>query len=290
MGGLDINNVILDTLKKYNVKLNKNLGQNFLIDSNITKKIVDCADVTKEDIVIEVGPGIGSMTVELADRAEKVYAVEIDKNIIEPLKEVTAEYDNVEIINQDILKTDLKKEFDFGERKIKVVANLPYYITTPIIMKFLKEDINISKMVFMVQKEVAERIVSGPGSKNYGALSVEVQYYAEAKKMFDVSPNCFVPRPDVTSSVILLDVLDDAAINVENKELFFDVVKASFGQRRKTLLNSLYNSNIIKGASKEDIKELLQSVGIEEGTRGERLTIEQFGQLTDKINEKVSIF
>ena len=279
----EINNITLEILRKYNLKLNKSLGQNFLIDQNITGKIVDGAEISKDDIVVEVGPGIGSLTRVIAERAERVIAVEIDKNVIEPLEEALMGYDNVEVINEDILKADIKKLFDFGDRKIKVVANLPYYITTPIIMRFFEENINVESLTLMVQKEVADRIVSVPGKKDYGILSVAVQFYSRAKKLFDVPKGCFVPQPDVISAVIRLDVLEKAAIDTDDKEHFFKVVKASFGQRRKTLVNALCNSGIGKGMTKEDIRNIIVAMELSENVRAEELSIEQFGELAKKI-------
>jgi 16S rRNA (adenine1518-N6/adenine1519-N6)-dimethyltransferase len=268
-------------IQKYNVRLTKSLGQNFLTDNNIVKKIVDTAELTDSDTVIEIGPGVGSMTVELARQAKKVIAVEIDKRLIPALSENLDGFQNVQIINMDIMDADLKelqKEVQTGE--LKVVANLPYYITTPIIMKLLEEDDSISLMVFMVQKEVAQRMVARPGGKDYGALSVAVQYYSKPEIAFDVSPHCFIPQPDVDSTVIKLKRNETPPVKLLDKKLFFKTVKASFGQRRKTLVNALYNSGIFH-KTKEEIKEILMSLGIDENIRGEALSIDQFAELSN---------
>ncbi|HPD00336.1 MAG TPA: 16S rRNA (adenine(1518)-N(6)/adenine(1519)-N(6))-dimethyltransferase RsmA [Acetivibrio sp.] len=268
-------------IQKHNIKLTKSLGQNFLTDERIVKKIVDTAELTDGDTVIEIGPGVGSMTVELAKRAEKVIAVEIDKRLIPALKENLDGFENVHIINMDIMDVDVK-ELQTGAqtRKLKVVANLPYYITTPIIMKLLEEDDNISLMVFMVQKEVAHRMAAQPGGKDYGSLSVAVQYYSKPEIAFDVSPHCFVPQPDVDSTVIRLKRNETPPVRLLDKELFFRTVKASFGQRRKTLVNALYNCGGFQ-KTKEEIKEILHSLGIDENVRGEVLSITQFAELSN---------
>ncbi|MCX7923754.1 MAG: 16S rRNA (adenine(1518)-N(6)/adenine(1519)-N(6))-dimethyltransferase RsmA [Clostridia bacterium] len=283
-----------EIIKKHNIRLTKSLGQNFLTDHNIVKRIVDAADVGKNDLVIEVGPGAGSMTVELAERAGRVVAVEIDKHLIPALSDVLKDYDNVELINADIMKVNLKKIIDERLRNnsdgtaidtVKVVANLPYYITTPIIMKFLEENLDIDVMVFMVQKEVAERMSASPGGKDYGALSVAVQYYSKPERVFNVPPHCFVPQPDVDSTVIKLSILKSPPVELLDKDMFFKTVKASFGQRRKTLVNALSNSGcFMKG--KEEIKQILESMGIDEKQRGETLTISQFAQLANVFSQK----
>jgi len=224
-------------IQKYNLKLTKSLGQNFLIDDNIVKRIVDVAEITEKDLVIEIGPGVGSMTVELAKRAGKVVAVEIDKRLIPALEDNLGEFSNVDIINKDIMDVNIN-EFRGESGNVKVVANLPYYITTPIIMKLLEENNdNIDIMVFMVQKEVAQRMVASPGKKDYGALSVAVQYYTKPEKAFDVPPHCFVPQPEVDSTVIKLKVNETPPVKLMDKDYFFTVVKAAFGQRRKTLVH-----------------------------------------------------
>ncbi len=280
-------------IKKFNIKLTKSLGQNFLTDDNIIRKIVDAADVGNRDFVIEVGPGIGSMTRELAKRAGQVTTVEIDRHLIPALSEELKEFSNVTIINKDIMKVDFDEIFGniSGEAKtfdsVKVVANLPYYITTPIIMRFLEENPGIDTLVFMVQKEVAERMAAKPGGKDYGALSVAVQYYSRPERVFDVPPHCFIPQPEVDSTVIRLKVLQKPEIELTNKDIFFKTVKASFGQRRKTLLNALSNSQYFT-ESKEQIREILNNLGIDENIRGESLTIVQFAQIANSFSIKNS--
>ncbi|NLI57578.1 MAG: 16S rRNA (adenine(1518)-N(6)/adenine(1519)-N(6))-dimethyltransferase RsmA [Clostridium sp.] len=274
-----------EIIKKHNIHLTKSLGQNFLTDFNVVKKIVDAADITEDDVVIEVGPGIGTMTLELAKRAKKVIAVEIDKRLIPALEDNLRNFSNVQIINMDIMKTDINAIVsEYESSNIKVVANLPYYITTPIIMKFLEEDTKIDMMVFMIQKEVAQRIVAGPGSKEYGALSVAVQYYSKPEKVFDVSPHCFIPQPDVDSTVIKLVVNEEPPVVLLDKNMFFKTVKCSFAQRRKTLINALYNAGKFK-KSKEEIKEILKSMGVDENVRGEMLSIQQFAMLSNLLSK-----
>lgn len=283
-----------DILKKYNIRLTKSLGQNFLTDDSITRHIADSADISRSDLVLEIGPGIGSMTAELAKRAGKVIAIEIDKHLMPALKENLSGFPNVEIINEDVLKLDMAevvqraKNSGMGETvltKTKVVANLPYYITTPIIMKLLEEGPGIDGMVFMVQKEVAERMAAKPGGKDYGALSVAVQYYSSPEKLFTVPPHCFIPQPAVDSAVIRLNVLEKPPVELLDKDMFFKTVKAAFGQRRKTLLNALYNSGIA-ALDKEDLQNLMETVGIDPNKRGETLTIGQFAQLANEIFQK----
>lgn len=275
-----------EIIKKYNLHLTKSLGQNFLTDVNVVKKIADTADVGKDDVVVEVGPGIGTMTSELAQRAEKVIAIEIDKRLIPVLEDNLSSFSNVRIINMDIMKVDINVILSEHEgSNIKVVANLPYYITTPIIMKFLEEDVKIDMMVFMIQKEVAQRIVAQPGRKEYGALSVAVQYYSKPEKVFDVSPHCFIPQPDVDSTVIKLIINKEPPVAVLDKNVFFKTVKCSFAQRRKTLINALYNSGGFN-KSKEQIKELLKIMGVDENARGEMLSIQQFAMLSNLLSEK----
>ncbi|AUG58814.1 16S rRNA (adenine(1518)-N(6)/adenine(1519)-N(6))-dimethyltransferase RsmA [Acetivibrio saccincola] len=274
-----------ETIKKYNIQLTKSLGQNFLTDFNVVKKIVNTADVGQEDVVIEVGPGIGTMTLELAKRAKKVIAIEIDKRLIPALEDNLSGFSNVQIINMDIMKADINAiTSEYDSSNIKVVANLPYYITTPIIMKFLEEDTKADMMVFMIQKEVARRIVAGPGTKDYGALSVAVQYYSKPEKAFDVPPHCFIPQPDVDSAVIKLIINKEPPVKLLDKGMFFKTVKCSFAQRRKTLINALYNTGGLN-KSKEEIKEILKSMGVDENTRGEMLSIQQFAMLSNLLYE-----
>ncbi len=266
----------------------KNFGQNFLIDSNILENICQCADITKDDCVLEIGPGIGSLTQILAESAREVVAVEIDKTLIPILKQTLTGYDNVEILNQDILKTDIDAiiaEKNNG-RPIKVVANLPYYITTPIIMDLLEKERHIDSITVMVQKEVAERMQAGPKNKEYGALSIAVQYYCDANLDMIVQPSCFMPRPKVASAVITLKVLPERKVISKDENLFFHLVKCAFGQRRKTLLNSLNNQGDLN-LSKEELTAIITSLGWDERIRGEALGIQDFGILTDAIFDKL---
>ncbi|MEA5058102.1 MAG: 16S rRNA (adenine(1518)-N(6)/adenine(1519)-N(6))-dimethyltransferase RsmA [Anaerotignum propionicum] len=266
----------------------KNFGQNFLIDSNILDNISECADITKEDCVLEIGPGIGSLTQVLAENAREVVAVEIDRTLIPILKQTLTGYDNVEILNQDILKTDIDAiiaEKNNG-KPIKVVANLPYYITTPIIMDLLEKERHIDSITVMVQKEVAERMQAGPKEKEYGALSIAVQYYCDANLDMIVQPSCFMPRPKVASAVITLKVLPQRKVITKDENLFFHLVKCAFGQRRKTLLNSLNNQGDLN-LSKEELTAIITSLGWDERIRGEALRIQDFAILTDAIFDKL---
>jgi 16S rRNA (adenine1518-N6/adenine1519-N6)-dimethyltransferase len=280
-----------EIIKKYNIRLNKGLGQNFLTDENIVEKIVASAGVTDKDLIIEVGPGIGNMTRELCKNAGRVVAIEIDSHLIPALSENLRQFKNIEIINKDILNENIVEMINniklsgFNPESIKVIANLPYYITTPIIMKFLEDSPGIVMMVFMVQKEVGDRMIAKPGGKDYGALSVAVQFYSEAKKIFDVSPECFVPRPNVDSTVIRLNIYKESIIDIKSKKLFFRTVKAAFGQRRKTLVNALCNSGYFK-QNKDEMKEILKNIGIGENQRGETLSIMQVGELSNSFFEK----
>lgn len=280
-----------DIIKKFNIHPVKSLGQNFLIDQGIVERIVDAAEIKSGDLVMEIGPGLGGMTAELAARAGMVAAVEIDRRLIPVLSDNLKSFSNVLILNKDIMKADVNADIlESAELKLsgfkpagfKVVANLPYYITTPVVMKMLEDEISADLMVFMVQKEVAERITAGPGGKEYGALSVAVQYYSRPSKVLDVPPHCFIPQPDVNSSVVKLDIYKSPPVPLQNKELFFKVVRASFGQRRKTLVNALHNSGLFN-AGKDKIKDALKNIGIEENQRGETLTILQFAELSNFI-------
>ncbi len=280
------------TLRKFNLHLSKSLGQNFLIDQSILKSIVQAAELTKEDIVLEIGPGLGNLTAELAENAGSVMAVEIDKRLVPILKETLKDYENICIINADILQIDpvkeLRKELggvEFGDaspRQLKIVANLPYYITTPVIMKLLESGIKAKTMVFMVQKEVADRMRAAPGGKDYGALSVAVQYYSEPDVVLEVPPHSFIPRPEVYSSVIRLELYDKPPVELSDEALFFRLVKAAFGQRRKTLVNALNNAGYLN-LDKEEIKGMLEKTGIGERQRGETLSLKQFAQLANLI-------
>lgn len=280
-----------ELIQKYKLRLTKSLGQNFLNDESVVRRIVDAADVSTGDLVMEVGPGIGSMTGELARRAGRVAAVEIDRYLIPALTENLKEFSNIVIINQDIMKADIKEiiQQNISDLKteakltsVKVVANLPYYITTPIIMKFLEENPGVDKMVFMVQKEVAERMVAKPGGKDYGSLSVAVQYYSKPDMVFQVPPHCFIPQPEVDSTVIRLDIYSEPPVRLLDRGHFFRVVKAAFGQRRKTLVNALANSGNFN-ISKEEMIKLFKELGIDEKQRGETLSIAQFAELSNDL-------
>ena len=274
-----------EIINKYSFAFQKKFGQNFLIDSNILESIVSAADITKDDFVLEIGPGIGTMTQYLCEAARQVVAVEIDKMLIPILKDTLSEYDNVEVINQDVLKLDIKalaQEKNNG-KPIKVVANLPYYITTPIIMGLFESKVPIESITIMVQKEVADRMQTGPGSKDYGALSLAVQYYADAKVQLNVSASCFMPRPNVDSAVIKLTAHEKPVVDVD-ETLMFKVIRASFNQRRKTLLNGLNNSPELS-FGKEQIAAAIEQLGVPAAVRGEALTLEQFARLSDLLGE-----
>lgn len=274
----------LEVVRKYDFAFQKKFGQNFLVDTHVLDKIILASGVTKEDFVLEIGPGIGTMTQYLAEAAREVTAVEIDKHLIPILNETLSEYDNVTILNADILKVDigqLAQEKNAG-RPIKVVANLPYYITTPIIMSLFESGVPLDNITIMVQKEVAERMRVGPGTKDYGALSLAVQYYAKPEIVANVPPNCFIPRPKVGSAVIRLTKHENPPVKVMDHKLMFRLIRASFNQRRKTLANGLNNSSEIP-VSKEIIQEAIASLGVSPSIRGEALTLEQFAQLADFI-------
>ena len=277
----------LEIIKKYNFNFRKDYGQNFLIDSNILQKIVESAGVTKEDMVLEIGPGIGSMTQYLCEAARKVVAVEIDKELIPILSDTLSSYDNVEVINNDILKLDLEalvQEKNNG-KPIKVVANLPYYITTPIIMGLFEKKVPIESITVMVQKEVADRMQVGPGTKDYGALSLAVQYYSKPEIMVNVPPSCFIPQPKVGSAVIKLSRYEDMPVRVKDEKLLFRVIRAAFNQRRKTLVNSLKNSSELS-FDKEIIEGAIKELGLSANIRGEALTLEEFAKLSDCLYDK----
>lgn len=275
-------------LNKYDFVFRKKYGQNFLVDMHMLEKIVDCAELTKEDCVLEIGPGIGTMTQYLAERAGKVIVVEIDGDLIPILKDTLGAYDNVTIIHQDILKVDLHQlvEEHLADRQkyksFKVVANLPYYITTPIIMNLLEKKIPLDNITIMVQKEVAERMQVGPGTKDYGALSLAVQYYAKPEVMVSVPPECFMPRPKVASAVIRLTLYPEPPIKVSDSEYMFRLIRASFNQRRKTLANGLSNDSGLH-LTREAVVEALRQMDLSETIRGETLTLEQFGELADRL-------
>lgn len=276
----------IQVLQKYGFNFQKKFGQNFLIDANILENIIEAAEVTKEDCVLEIGPGIGTMTQYLAEHAREVIAVEIDKNLIPILGDTLSAYDNVTVINEDILKVDINKivqERNAG-KPIKVVANLPYYITTPIIMGLFESHVPLDSITIMVQKEVADRMQVGPGTKDYGALSLAVQYYAKPKVMLNVPASCFMPRPNVDSAVIKLTRYQDPPVKAQDEKFMFDVIRASFNQRRKTLVNGLTNAAGLK-VTKMSVLSALERMQLPETIRGEALTLEQFAQLADILLE-----
>lgn len=277
----------IEILKKYNFNFQKRYGQNFLIDSHILEKIIDAAGITKEDCVLEIGPGIGTMTQYLAESAGEVAAVEIDRALIPILKDTLSDYRNVTVINEDILKVDINslvRERN-QDRPIKVVANLPYYITTPIIMGLFESHVPLKSITVMVQKEVAQRMQVGPGTKDYGALSLAVQYYAKPQIVADVSPNCFIPRPQVGSAVIRLDRYEKPRIAVDDEEVLFAVIRAAFNQRRKTLANSLGNAGELE-ITRQQAAQALAALGLDPAVRGEALTLQEFADLTNYLCRK----
>lgn len=271
-------------LQKYNFHFQKKFGQNFLIDTHVLERIISEAGVTKDDFVVEIGPGIGTMTQYLCEAAGAVAAVEIDKNLIPILHDTLSEYDNVEIINEDILKVDIAAlaEEKNGGKPIKVVANLPYYITTPIIMGLFESHVPIESITVMVQKEVADRMQCGPGSKDYGALSLAVQYYAKPEIVANVPPNCFMPRPNVGSAVIRLTRHENPPVEVTDEKLMFRLIRASFNQRRKTLVNGLKNASDLS-FTKEQVEAAIEAIGQPLTIRGEALTLSQFAQLANQL-------
>ncbi len=284
MKGNSITESTRDLIKKHDFKIAKKFGQNFLVDENVLKTIIDCSELSKDDCVLEIGPGLGVMTQVLCEKAGKVLAVEIDRELIPILKISLFGFENVKLINEDILKLNLKDVLNenFGNSPVKVVANLPYYITTPIIMKLLEEDINLKSITIMVQKEVGERLAAAPGGKDYGALTVAVQYRCVPQKILVVPPESFVPQPEVESMVVRLDSREKPPVNVLNEKMYFRVVKASFGQRRKTLLNALTAGNLEK--SKEELRIVLTNNGIDENRRGETLSLEEFAKIANELS------
>ena len=277
----------IEVLQKYGFVFQKRFGQNFLIDPHVLEKIIRFSEITKDDFVLEIGPGIGTMTQYLAEAAREVTAVEIDDALIPILKDTLKEWDNVTVIHGDILKTDIKKiaEEKNGGRPVKVVANLPYYITTPIIMGLFESHVPVESVTVMVQKEVADRMQTGPGSKDYGALSLAVQYYAKPEIVANVPPNCFMPRPKVGSAVIRLQKYEVPPVKVKDEKLMFRLIRASFNQRRKTLVNSLKNSAELD-YSKEEVEKAVKDCGLSLTVRGEALTLEQFAALADCLVKK----
>jgi len=277
----------IEILQKYHFNIQKKYGQNFLIDTNILEKIISSAEITKDDCVLEIGPGIGTMTQYLAESAREVVAVEIDKFLIPILEDTLSGYDNITIINEDILKVNINKivEEKNNGKPIKVVANLPYYITTPIIMGLFESNVPLKSITIMVQKEVADRMQVGPGTKDYGALSLAVQFYSKPEVVANVAPGCFIPRPNVGSSVIRLTRYEKPPVQPKNEKYMFSLIRASFNQRRKTLMNGLTNAsnlNLIKA----DVVEAIEKMGLSPTIRGEALTLEQFAKLSDILGKE----
>ncbi len=287
MATLGIPQNTIAVLQKYNFNFQKKFGQNFLIDTHVLERIIKEAGITKDDFVLEIGPGIGTMTQYLCESAREVVAVEIDKNLIPILADTLQDYQNVTVLNEDILKVDINAlaQEKNGGAPIKVVANLPYYITTPIIMGLFESHVPIESITVMVQKEVADRMQVGPGTKDYGALSLAVQYYAKPEIVANVPPNCFMPRPNVGSAVIRLTCHEKPPVQVDDEKLMFSLIRASFNQRRKTLANGLNNAPDIH-LSKEAIQESIAELGVPAGIRGEALTLEQFATLSNIIAKK----
>ena len=274
----------IEVLQKYKFNFQKKFGQNFLIDTHVLDKIIRESGVTKDDLVIEIGPGIGTMTQYLCENAREVVAIEIDKNLIPILQDTLSPYNNVTVINEDVLKVDIKKlaEERNGGKPVKVVANLPYYITTPIIMGLFESHVPIDSITIMVQKEVADRMQEGPGSKEYGALSLAVQYYAKPEIVANVPPNCFMPRPNVGSAVIRLTCHEKTPVEVKDEKFMFDIIRASFNQRRKTLVNGLGNAGFLP-VTKEQVAQALEKMELSQTIRGEALSLEQFAELSNLL-------
>lgn len=267
-----------DIVRRYGFKFSKSLGQNFLIDNSVLEDIISSANVSSDDVVLEIGPGVGTLTRELLKNAKKVYAVELDSTLIPILKEELKEFNNLELINEDVLKLDLRELIN-GESSVKVVANLPYYVTTPIVLKLLNENLNFESLTVMIQKEVGARMAAEPNCKEYGSLSVLVQYYCDIQVIRKVSPNCFIPSPKVDSMVVKLSKLPMPSIKVKNKDLFFKIVRFSFNMRRKTLWNALKPLNI----DKVELKNAFENSNIDPKRRGETLSLDEFGRLSDVI-------
>ena len=284
MASLGIPQNTIEVLQKYHFNFQKKFGQNFLIDPNVLERIMDAAEITGEDCVLEIGPGIGTMTQYLCERARHVISVEIDKNLIPILEDTLAAYDNKTIINEDILKVDMNRlaeEYN-GGKPMKVVANLPYYITTPIITGLFENKVPLKSITIMVQKEVADRMQEEPGTKDYGALSLAVQYYARPEIVANVPPNCFIPRPNVGSAVIRLTRYEVPPVTVKDEKKMFELIRASFNQRRKTLVNGLGNARNLN-LSKDRITKALEEMGLSPMVRGETLSLEQFARLSDLL-------
>lgn len=272
-------------MKKYHIKANKNLGQNFLIDEEVIEKIVNASEITKEDCVIEIGPGLGTLTKELLEKAGKVISIELDKKMLTILKDRFALYDNFELINNDVLQVDLKNiistEKEKGLKNVKVVANLPYYITTPIIMKLLEEKLDLESITVMVQKEVADRLIAIPSDKETGAITYSVYYYAKGEEILEVQKTSFIPEPEVTSKVIKLNIRKEPAVKVKSPEVMFRIIKCAFMQRRKTLLNALVNTKVF--LNKDEGIKILKKIGLREDVRAEKLKIEDFAKIAESI-------
>lgn len=283
----NIENETQKIMKKYNIKADKSLGQNFLIDDKAVQTIIDSSNITKEDLVIEIGPGLGTLTEGLLEKARKVVCIELDTRMIKILKDRFAHLENFQIINEDILKVNLheiieQEKASANIKNAKIVANLPYYITTPIVMKLLEDKLDLESITVMVQKEVAQRLAAIPGTKYTGAITYGVHYYSEAEEIIEVPRTSFIPEPEVTSEVIKLKIRKEKNVNVKNIDLMFKIIKIAFSQRRKTLLNTLLNNNIIK--SKEEGKQLLEKLNLKENVRGEELSIEQYAKLSEFVN------
>ena len=275
-------------MKKYNIKPNKSLGQNFLINSEVVENIVQSSDITKDDMIIEIGPGLGVLTKYLLEKAKKVVCIELDTKMVKILQDRFSEYDNIEIINTDVLKINLNEIIEKNKgkiRKVKVVANLPYYITTPIIMKLLEDKLDIESITVMIQKEVADRLIEIPGGKNTGAITYTVYYYCTSKKIMEVPNTSFIPEPEVTSEIIKMELRDKPAVDVKNPQIMFRIIKSAFMQRRKTLLNALTNANVF--INKEQGINTLKELNLKENVRAEELTIQDFSNITKIIFEKL---
>lgn len=275
-------------MKKYKIRANKSLGQNFLINQNVVDNIVGCSNITKEDLVIEIGPGLGTLTKELLEKAGKVICIELDKKMVKILTERFSLYDNFELINNDVLQVKLNKIISeekekHGYKSAKIVANLPYYITTPIIMKLLEDRLDLESITVMIQKEVADRLIATPGEKNTGAITYSVYYYATSEAILEVPNDSFIPEPEVTSKVIKLTLRKEPPVEVKSKGVMFKIIKSAFMQRRKTLLNALTNTKVFM--SKEEGMKILNELGLDENIRAEKLTLENFSEITNKILE-----
>ena len=273
-------------MKKYHIKANKSLGQNFLISNEVVEKIVDCSNISKDDLVIEIGPGLGTLTKELLEKAGKIVAIELDKKMLSILKDRFSLYHNFSLINKDVLKVDLNKlikeeKEKNGFKRAKIVANLPYYITTPIIMKLLEEKLDLESITVMIQKEVADRLVAIPGEKDTGAITYSVYYYSEAESVLEVPNNSFIPEPEVTSKVIKLNIRKEAPVEVKSRKVMFRIIKCAFMQRRKTLLNALVNAKVF--LNKEEGLKVLKELNLDENIRAEKLNLQNFADITNKI-------